>query len=109
MRQENCIKQLNAAAFISFAKYRQKGLAATAEPFGAYNTLAFDLDLSPEYPVYVCFDSNSIKKALLSWQTKELFLMVRVARFELARFPRRILSPLCMPFHHTRAPDYYTG
>ena len=28
--------------------------------------------------------------------------VVRLAGFEPARFPRRILSPLCMPFHHNR-------
>ena len=30
------------------------------------------------------------------------FVLVRLARFELASFRRRILSPLCMPFHHSR-------
>jgi hypothetical protein len=30
--------------------------------------------------------------------------LVRLARFELASFRRRILSPLCMPFHHSRIP-----
>ena len=30
------------------------------------------------------------------------FSVVRLAGFEPARFPRRILSPLCMPFHHNR-------
>ena len=33
---------------------------------------------------------------------KGLFFLVRPEGFEPSRFPRRILSPLCMPFHHGR-------
>ena len=35
------------------------------------------------------------------------FFLVRLARFELASFRRRILSPLCMPFHHSRMCLFY--
>ena len=37
---------------------------------------------------------------------KVRLLLVRLARFELASFRRRILSPQCMPFHHSRMLSY---